>query len=194
VLSSEALTTALQTLGEVLEGRGQSSRILVVGGSSLLLLGLIDRPTADLDVIGTAVGEHYVRADAIPEPLATAARDVGAALGLGADWINAGPSSLFDFGLPNGFESRVSVRLFGSLEVHIAGRYDLICFKLYAAVDHSGQRLSKHFLDLQDMTPTDDELFTAARWTRTHDPSEGFLRELVKILRSLGLEVSDGDL
>jgi hypothetical protein len=194
MFSYEALAMALQTLGEVLEGRGQSSRILVVGGSSLLLLGLIDRPTADLDVIGTAVGDHYVRADTIPEPLATAARDVGAALGLGADWINTGPSSLFDFGLPSGFESRVSVRQFGSLEVHIAGRYDLICFKLYAAVDHSGERLSKHFRDLQDMEPTDDELLTAARWTRTHDPSDGFLRELSKILGSLGLEVSDGDL
>jgi hypothetical protein len=80
-----------------------------------------------------------------------------------------------------------------SLEVHIAGRYDLICFKLYAAVDHSGVRLSKHYLDLQDMNPTNDELWTAAAWTQTHDPSVGFKRELVKILRAVSLEISDDD-
>jgi hypothetical protein len=194
MFGSELLRTALQTLGEVLQGRAQSSRILVVGGSSLLLLGLIDRPTADLDVIGTAVGDHYVKAASIPKSLASAARDVGAALGLGPNWLNAGPASLFDFGLPLGFETRVQVLTFASLEVHVPGRYDLICFKLYAAVDHSGERLSKHMRDLQDMEPTADELAAAAAWTRTHDPSEGFRGELLKILKSLGFDVANDDI
>jgi hypothetical protein len=194
MFSLEGLEEALRTLGEVLDSRGLSSRILVVGGSSLLLLGLIDRPTADLDVIGTAVGDHYVKAELIPEPLATAARDVGAALGLGANWLNAGPASLFDFGLPEGFETRIVVRRYASLEVHVPGRVDLLCFKLYAAVDHSGVRESKHLVDLRDMQPTGDELLRAARWTRTHDPSEGFKKELIKILDTLGVKASDGDL
>jgi hypothetical protein len=34
----------------------------------------------------------------------------------------------------------------------------------------------------------------AARWTRTHDPSVGFLNELVRILNLLGVVVTDGDL
>lgn len=190
----EGLEEALRTLGAVLESRGLASRILVVGGSSLLLLGLIDRPTADLNVIGTAVGDRYVKTESIPEPLATAARDVGAALGLGATWINAGPASLFDLGLPQGFETRVLVYSYGNLEVHVPGRVDLLCFKLYAAVDHSGARESKHLVDLRDMEPTAEELLRAARWTRTHDPSEGFRGELVKVLQAFGVGANDGNL
>lgn len=78
----EGLEEALRSLGAVLEGRGLPSRILLAGGSSLLLLGLIDRPTGDLDVIGLASGDRFVKAESIPEPLAEAARDVAAALGL----------------------------------------------------------------------------------------------------------------
>lgn len=194
MLGRDNLEEALRTLGAVLEGRGLSSRILVAGGSSLLLLGLIDRPTADLDVIGLVTGDRYVGAEAIPEPLAEAARDVGAALGLSKSWLNNDPASLFDFGLPQGFEQRVSVRQFGSLEVHVPGRVDLLAFKLYAAVDQSGNRASKHLIDLKDMEPTSDELLLAARWTRTHDPSEGYRGELVNVLASLGVKASDADL
>jgi hypothetical protein len=81
------LHEALETLGAVLESRQLSSRILVAGGSSLLLLGLIDRPTADLDVIGLASSDRYVKAETIPAPLAEAARDVGLALGLPENWL-----------------------------------------------------------------------------------------------------------
>lgn len=193
MLDSESLEEALRTLGAVLEGRGLSSRILVAGGSSLLLLGLIDRPTADLDVIGLVTGDGYVKAETIPASLAEAVRDVGSALGLGDTWLNNGPAPLFDLGLPPGFEQRVTVREYGPLEVHIPGRVDLLAFKLYATVDHSGNRTNKHLIDLQDMDPTPDELVHAAQWTRTHDPSVGYKGELIKVLASLGVEVSDAD-
>lgn len=194
MMGKDNLEKALRTLGAVLESRGVSSRILVAGGSSLLLLGLIDRPTADLDVIGLATGDRYVKAETLPAPLAEAAREVGAALGLADNWLNTGPASLFDFGLPEGYEQRVSVHQYGSLEVHVPGRVDLLAFKLYAAVDHSGARESKHLNDLKDMQPTPDELLTAARWTRTHDPSDGYKGELVKVLASLNVEALDHDL
>lgn len=45
MMGREQLEEALETLGAVLESREYSSRILVAGGSSLLLLGVIDRPT-----------------------------------------------------------------------------------------------------------------------------------------------------
>lgn len=48
----EALQEALQALGAVLEQRQMSYNLLVVGGSGLLLLGLLDRPTGDVDVVG----------------------------------------------------------------------------------------------------------------------------------------------
>lgn len=194
MFSRDGLEEALRTLGAVLESRNISSRILVAGGSSLLLLGLIDRPTADIDVIGLARGDHYVKANSIPPELAAAVRDVGAALDLSETWLNNGPASLFDFGLPPGFENRVSVRSYGPLEVHIVGRSDLVCFKLYAAVDHSGSRANKHLSDLQVIDPTNDELLTAARWTRTQDRSDPFRDELLKILKSLGLGDTGGDI
>lgn len=194
MLGRDSLEEALRALGEVIESRGLSARILIAGGSSLLLLALIDRVTADVDVMGFASGERYVKAEEIPPALASAARDVGAALGLGEGWLNNGPASLFDFGLPDGFETRVSIRRYGSLEVHVPGRVDLLAFKLYAAVDQFGRRDSKHMVDLRDLQPTPDELLTAARWTRTHDPSAGYQGELIKALASLGVEASDADL
>lgn len=102
------------------------------------------------------------------------------------------PAGLTDLGLPPGLADRVTVRTYGALEVHLPAREDLVCFKLYAAVDQ-GER-SKHFRDLGALAPTPEQLLNAARWTRTHDPSPGFLDELRRILGLLGVEVSDADL
>ena len=128
----------------------------------------------------------------MPDPLVDAVEDVAGALDLASDWLNPGPASLMDFGLPPGFEERVTVRTYGGLDVHVAGRTDLIYFKLYAAVD-TGPR-SKHFTDLQDLDPSDDELLSAARWTITHDTSGAFRGELLGALAELGLTVADDDL
>jgi hypothetical protein len=189
MLGPANLEEALETLGATLERRGMAMGVLAVGGSSLLLLGLIDRPTADLDVIGLVDKAFYVKADPIPTPLAEAVRDVGRALGLSETWLNNGPASLMDLGLPVGLESRVTVRRYGTLEVHLPSRTDQIAFKLYAAVDQ-GPR-SKHFSDLVQLAPTADELVEAARWTRTHDPSEGFRSQLLQALAAFGVEQSD---
>jgi hypothetical protein len=190
----EELEEALTTLGAVLRSRSVESRILVAGGSSLLLLGVVKRPTADVDVIGLASGNHYVKADRIPAALEAAVRDVGAALGLSDRWLNNEPAGLFDFGLPEGYEDRVEIRRYEALEVHIIGRFDLICFKLYAAVDRFGPHESKHLSDLRALEPTRDDLLAAARWTRTHDGSPGFMINLSHVLSLLGVEAEDGRL
>jgi hypothetical protein len=188
----DRLNEALATLGDLLAERHQQVGVLVIGGGSLLLLGVITRPTADVDVVGFSTPEGYVRVEAVPEFLSVAVRDVGEALGLGESWLNTGPAGLIDFGLPPGLEDRVTVRSYGALEVHLPAREDLVCFKLYAAGDQ-GER-SKHFADLVALAPSPSELLNAARWTRRHAPSPGFLGELRRILGPLGVEVSDGDL
>lgn len=38
------------------------------------------------------------------------------------------------------------------------------------------------------LSPTTDELLQAARWTRTHDTSDGFREMLERALRYLGVE------
>ena len=79
-----------------------------------------------------------------------------------------------------------------ALVVNLAGRYDQICFKLYAAVDQ-GPR-SKHVQDLRLLGPTEEELLAAARWTVTHDPSEGFRAMLAQALAFLGVEDADASI
>ncbi len=188
----EALEEALQSLGAVLEQRHTPYGLLVVGGSSLLLLGLIDRPTGDLDVVGLAEDGRYHKIAELPAPLASAAAQVGRALDLADNWLNTGPASLMDFGLPESWERRIEVRRYGALEVHLPSRFDQICFKLYAAVDRGPN--DKHYRDLQALEPSSEELRQAARWTIMHDSSAGFRSQLVGCLASMGVEVGNGDI
>ena len=192
MIERQRLDEALATLGALLEERGEHIGVLVIGGGSLLLLGVVERPTADVDVVGYPSTVGYTKAETLPGFLATAVRDVGDALGLGPGWFNTGPAGLIDLGLPTGLEDRVTVQTYGTLEIHLPALQDLVCFKLYATVDQTER--SKHFKDLQALAPTADELLSAARWARTHDPSPGFLGELLRILWLLDVEVSDGDL
>jgi hypothetical protein len=111
---------------------------------------------------------------------------------LDAKLLNPGPTELLRFGLPEGFEGRVEKRHYGGLTLQVAGRFDQICFKLYAAVDQGGG--SKHAADLRKLAPTSDELLTAARWSRTHDPSESYRQELVATLATIGVQADDVDL
>jgi len=151
MLGPALLEQALQTLGAVLRQRGLSFEAVAIGGSSLMLLGLINRPTRDLDLAALVWQGKYVKADPLPADLAAAARDVANALGLPANWLNAGPTSLVDTGFPEGFASRVEVRRYGGLTLNIASRYDQIFLKLYAAADQWPG--SKHADDLRRWSP-----------------------------------------
>lgn len=55
-MERETLARALETLGAVLEDRGVRHEVYVIGGGSLLLTGLIERPTEDIDVVALARG------------------------------------------------------------------------------------------------------------------------------------------
>lgn len=188
-MDREDALRALGTLGDVLAARGHHYEVVAIGGSGLLLLGLVVRATADVDVVAVVQGGEYRLAKPLPAPLEEAQAEVGAALGLGDKWLNPGPTDLLDFGLPDGFQDRVETFEFGGLTVHLAGRFDQICFKLYAAVDQ-GPR-SKHFADLGHLDASPDELVRAAQWALEHDPSEGFRSQLVEALRLLGVESDD---
>lgn len=186
------LEELLEALGQLLEAQGHTYTLITVGGGSLLLQRLSVRPTRDLDVIAVGNGEALRKAEVLPTPLLAAARDVGVAAGVGENWLNAGPAGLMDLGLPAGFDERAEVRRFGGLTLHIASRFDQICFKLYAAVDQAPA--SKHLDDLRLLDPTAEELVAAARWSMTHDPSEGYRGQLLALLRMWGVPDADSQL
>lgn len=165
--------------------------LVVCGGTALVATGLVQRATRDVDVVALIDDEGALLDPApLPQALVAAAELVADDLGLPRDWLNNGPSSddggLFRLGLPHGFIDRLTWKTFGEkLTVGFISRYDQIHFKLYAAVDRFG---GYHADDLRALQPTDDEMLAAARWTRTHDPSVGYLQGLQLFFREFGYE------
>jgi len=187
------LETALRALGELLEARGLHYEVVLIGGGNLILRGLVTRPTTkDLDLLGEWTADGVKPMRPMPEPLRLAVVDVARTYGLATDWVNLGPESLLDLGLPAGFLERLERHDYGGLVAWLADRFDMVCFKLYATVDQ-GPR-SRHMQDLGELLPNRDELIAAARWTVTHDPSPGHRSLLVDTLSHLGVEVADGSL
>jgi Nucleotidyltransferase of unknown function (DUF6036) len=101
------LIGAFSALGARLSGPAE---IIVAGGSALVLLGVIDRSTADADTISSR------------PKLSTFARDVAAVaaeLGLASSWLNDGVTAYRDL-LPLDFPSRaLMIGTFGRLTVRV---------------------------------------------------------------------------
>lgn len=189
IASKEATDRLLSALGEQVAALGQRFELVVVGGSALLALGLIERPTRDVDLIALRTGDDLDTAKPLPPALEAARDRVARDFSLPAEWLNPGPTDLLEFGLPEGFVDRLERRDYGDdLTVYFASRYDQIHFKLYALVD---QGPGKHEADLRALSPTEDELLAAARWSRLHDPSEGYERVLREVLAHMGVRNAD---
>lgn len=188
--STQAADDLLGALGEQLAAQNECFTIAVVGGSALLALGLVSRATRDVDVLAIVDGEELTSAQPLPAALVGAAQTVARDFGLSEDWLNPGPTSLLDLGLPEGIVERAQHRHYGpGLEVLFASRVDQIHLKLYATV---GQGAGKHLKDLQALAPTERELLDAASWSQTHDPSDGYRSVLARVLRYFGID--DGSL
>lgn len=174
----------LHALEEQLRALGERHELVVIGGSALLALGLVERATRDVDVVAVRVGGSLADASVLPKSVLVARDRVAADFAVPTDWLNAQPAGLFELGLPDGFDSRLVRREYGpSLVVWYASRFDQIHFKLYALADREP---GKHDADLRALRPTSDEIVAAARWAITHDPSEGFRSQLLDALDHLG--------
>jgi hypothetical protein len=154
---------------------------------------MVKRTTEDVDVVAMMHNGVLCSPAPLPEALLHAASEVAEDLGIDSNWLNNGPSrgegGLFQLGLPEGFAERLDTKRYGpKLTVHFSHRIDQIHFKLYASVDRGGY----HIDDLRALSPLPDELEAAARWTMSHDVSEGFAIILKDLLRRLGYgEVAD---
>jgi hypothetical protein len=189
ITSSKSTDRLLSALSEHLAAEGESYDLVVIGGSALLVLGAITRATADIDVLAFRDGATLIKATPFPPALVAARERVSRDFGLPARWLNPGPTDLMDLGLPAGFVERLQPHTYGpALTVQFASRLDQIHFKLYALAD---QGPGKHESDLRALAPTRGELLRAARWARTHDPSDGFEQVLHEALSHLGVEDVD---
>ena len=180
----------LSALGEQLdEVNAIVPEMVVCGGSALNVLGLVRRTTKDIDIVAftekDSKGKDLLKkADPLPPGLVEAANKVGRDFNLPDRWINPGPTSAVDSGLPDGLMDRVETRQFGkTLTVHFLSRYDQICFKLYAAADHG---MGKHYDDLLSLDPSSQELEEAARWSMTHDVSDTYKQIVKELLNHMG--------
>jgi len=188
---SSGTKDALRAVGEILEAEGECVAIVVVGGTALNLLGVVDRVTHDVDIIAVgyppdaskpAIREPPAQ---LPRALDRAARLVAKNLGLDSDWINTGPALQWKQGLPDGLADRVQWRLYANLHVGVVDRHDLVFLKLYAAADATGPA-SVHYQDLVALHPTVGELQDARAWVLTQDGSPDFHRVVEKVIEHVG--------
>jgi hypothetical protein len=190
-LDGEHLDLALRSLAIRLEeNHADAIELVVCGGSALILTGLVVRTTQDVDVVALMRQGTLCSPAPLPASLLISVREVAEDLALPPDWLNNHPShdegGLFQMGLPAGFADRLSHQTYGHLLiVHFIHRIDQIHFKLYASVDRGGY----HITDLIALKPSPEEIESAARWSMTHDVSEGFLMVLKRLLRSIGYDI-----
>lgn len=156
--------------------RGLRFTGIAIGGSALVLMGVIQRLTRDVDVL----------VPALPEAIAAAAREFAreqraAGHDLDDDWFNNGPMSLCDV-LPAGWRARVELIFEGqALTLETLGRSDLLKSKLFALCDRG--------TDLPDcvaLAPTAEELGECTPWLVLQDGNELWPEHVRGTLATLG--------
>src|SRR5205807_959653 len=121
IQDAKHVNIVLAALSEQLAARGEAHAIVVIGGSALIALELVSRATRDVDVLALLKDEKLISAKPLPDGLLEAAKLVADDFGLPERWLNSGPTSLLDLGLPAGFIDRGERRNYGpGLEVLFA--------------------------------------------------------------------------
>jgi hypothetical protein len=106
-ITDETIGLLLGALADQLQALDSRVEIVVIGGSALTALGLVRRATRDVDLLAIAENGELRLAEPLPPALLTARAAVAADFGLAENWLNAGPTDLLKWGLPEGFMSRV---------------------------------------------------------------------------------------
>jgi Nucleotidyltransferase of unknown function (DUF6036) len=166
----------LSTFDRYLAERALRFEGIVIGGAALNLLGVVERPTKDCDVLHPE----------LPEEIKAASRTFAADLrrdgeALADDWLNNGPAALAKQ-LPAAWEERVQTIFTGAaIELRSLGRQDFLCTKLFALCDRG--------LDLADclaLAPTADELAAILPWLEKQDLNPDWPAHVRATLADLG--------
>ena len=165
-----------------LAARGLSFDAVVIGGSALGLLGVIDRQTRDFDVLAPSLPLEI--SDAAKD-FAKAQRDLG--VDLADDWLNNGPIQLREV-LPPDWRSRVQPLFKGAAwSLETLGRADLLMTKLFALCDRG--------TDLPDclaLVPAEAELAAATPWLVLQDGNPDWRAHVVATIDDLGRRLGHG--
>ena len=156
MLSPKNQTVILKRVDEELSRIGESRSLIICGGSALIVMGIIDRQTRDVDVLEPEI-------DSLLSDIAVR---IGKEFGLSDKWLNNGPESLRR-DLKPGWRTRTASIFKGkALEMRSLGREDLLATKLYAFCDRED--------DLEDvlkLKPTRTELANIFHWVLKRDAS-----------------------
>lgn len=113
------LESALRAVGDLLASEDERHAIVVVGGASLNMLGLVNRTTDDVDIIASASsGDNsgrrrlYPPPDPLPEALRRAIETVARDFNLPTAWMNTDVASQWKHGLPPWIEDDITWRQF----------------------------------------------------------------------------------
>jgi len=184
-LNQRNIHEILSLLGEHLaQASSELIRLIVCGGTALNVLGLVVRTTKDVDVIG-GLDEQGRWIKDLPEEFWKGVKEVGAFYQLPKDWLNFGPQSYLETGLPNGLISRVTWKTYSPVfELGYISRFDQIHLKLYASADRAGY----HVDDLLQLQPNSEEIVLASKWCLGQDVYEEFREILISMLIQLGFK------
>jgi Nucleotidyl transferase AbiEii toxin, Type IV TA system len=193
-----AATSLRQFLSELADAllleNAEPQEWLLCGGAALTLHGFISRATRDVDVLcGGDRNGAFVALKSFSSATERAIRRVAEAhpelsSPIGSTWVNLGASKLAEWGLPEGYESRLTGIVIGErLTLYLLGRPDLIALKLFAASDDLGPRQAVHESDLRALAPTETEMERATAWVkRMPDPQNRIAPALKDIVEEFG--------
>lgn len=152
-------SVTIQAFDQHLSALGLRFDGVVIGGSALALMGVIQRETQDFDIM---VPDLPAEVAAAALTFAVQQRSIG--VHLKNEWLNNGPRSLADL-LPDGWRGRVMRIYTGSaIVLDTLGRMDLLRSKLFALCDRSTD-----LADCLALTPSAQELSEISPWVEYQD-------------------------
>jgi len=157
-LDAEKAEKMLSSLGEILEEQDIGPFDIVVCGSmAMILQGLIDRRTTDIDIIGLlkeSDGKVRIEMPALEQAFLDARQRVATFFDAPRTWLSVQARTLLQNGLPEGLVERAEVRSYGRmLNILLPCRLDLVALKMWGAVGRGQPDIE----DLTEMEPTEVE-------------------------------------
>jgi hypothetical protein len=167
--------TTIAAFDAYLAVEGQKIAAVIIGGTALALMGVVNRPTRDCDVLCPPIEPGIAR---LAASFAKARQKAGDPLA--EDWWNNGPAHLISV-LPSGWQGRLVVVFDGrALLLRTLGRMDLLCTKLFALCDR-GTDLG----DCRALFPTVVELDAALPWLELQDLNPEWPRHVREVVADL---------